>query len=92
MIESERLTFVCTHQKELRVDDYGHFCDSINDDATQDIDKLFVLPSTITGGPRYIIRTQDAVTYIRLYSGPDLFLTFNAIQSGRDHTDLPQDR
>ena len=32
-IESERLAYIVSHQKELRVDDYAHLRDSINNDA-----------------------------------------------------------
>ena len=36
-----------------------------------------ILPSTFTGGPRYLHeRTQDAMTYVRQYGTPDLFITF----------------
>ena len=35
-----------------------------------------ILPSTFTGGPRYMHkRQQDAMTYVRKYGHPDLFIT-----------------
>ncbi|XP_029642741.1 uncharacterized protein LOC115217239 [Octopus sinensis] len=38
---------------------------------------MCILPSTYTGGPRYMHeRTQDAMTYVRHYGRPDLFITF----------------
>jgi hypothetical protein len=38
---------------------------------------MVILPSTFTGGPRYMHeRTQDAMTYVRHYGRPDLFITF----------------
>lgn len=39
--------------------------------------QMVVLPSSFTGGPRYMHeRTQDAMTYVRHYGRPDLFITF----------------
>ncbi|XP_071579754.1 uncharacterized protein [Temnothorax nylanderi] len=39
--------------------------------------QLVILPSTFTGSPRYLHeRTQDALTYVRNYGRPDLFITF----------------
>ncbi|XP_067930639.1 uncharacterized protein [Watersipora subatra] len=38
---------------------------------------MVILPSSFTGGPRYMHeRTQDAMTYVRNYGRPDLFITF----------------
>ena len=78
-IESERLAYIVSHQKELRVDDYAHLRDSINNDAAlgHELGKIVILPSTFTGGPRYMHeKTQDALTYVRHYGRPDLFITF----------------
>ena len=76
-IESERLAYIRSHQKELRVDDYVNLRDAINNDAIHDAGKLVILPSTFTGGPRYMHeRIQDAMTYVRHYGRPDLFITF----------------
>ena len=76
--ESERLLYIRTHQKELRVDSYVHLRDSIqNDGNVNNLGKLCILPSSFTGGPRYMHeRTQDAMTYVRKYGRPDLFITF----------------
>lgn len=39
--------------------------------------KIVVLPATFTGSPRYMHeKTQDAMTYVRHYGRPDLFITF----------------
>ncbi|CAF1413916.1 unnamed protein product [Adineta ricciae] len=77
-IEAERLLFVRTHQQELRVDDYIHLKDAIaNDGKADNIGQLVILPSTFTGSPRHMHEyTQDAMTYVRNYGRPDLFLTF----------------
>ncbi|CAE1318268.1 unnamed protein product [Acanthosepion pharaonis] len=39
--------------------------------------EMTVIHATFTGSPRYMhARTQDALTYVRKYSRPDLFITF----------------
>ena len=39
--------------------------------------QFVILPSTFTGGPRYMHeRTQDTMTYFRRYGRPNLFITF----------------
>ncbi|CAE1140668.1 unnamed protein product [Acanthosepion pharaonis] len=38
---------------------------------------MCILPATFTGSPRYMhARTQNAMTYVRKYGRPDLFITF----------------
>ena len=78
-IESERLIFIKTHQRELRCEQYVHLRDGINNDngGADNIGRLCILPSSFTGSPRYMHeRTQDAMTYVRAYGRPDLFITF----------------
>ena len=77
-IESERLLYFKLNQKKLRVENYEHLRDAIANDANpNDIGQLTILPSSFTGGPRYMQeRTQDAMTYVRNYGSPDLFITF----------------
>ena len=77
-IETERLLFICLNQRKLRVDDYIHFRDAIAADGTaSNLGKLVILPSSFTGSPRYMHeRKQDAMTYVRNYDRPDLFITF----------------
>ena len=51
--ESERLLYVRTNQKKLRVDDYIHLRDAIaNDGNTNNVGQLMILLSTVTGSPR----------------------------------------
>ena len=79
-IETERLAYIRSHQKEIKVDEYGHLRDAINNDTTHDAGKLVVLPSTFTGGSRYMHeRTQDAMTYVRHYGRPDLHISFSSV-------------
>ena len=66
------------NQKKLRVDDYIHLRDAIAADGNaRNLGRLVILPSSFTGSPRYMHeRTQDAMTYVRNYGRPDLFITF----------------
>lgn len=52
--------------------------DAINNDANgNDVGKLVILPSSHTGSPRHMHEyAQDAMTYVRKYGRPDLFITF----------------
>jgi hypothetical protein len=77
-IESERLSFLRYNQKTLRVDEYIHLKDAIaNDGNASNLGQLVILPSTFTGSPRHMHEyTQDAMTYVRNYGRPDLFVTF----------------
>ncbi|CAF3254328.1 unnamed protein product [Rotaria sp. Silwood2] len=77
-IESERLWFIRLNQKKLRVDEYIHLRDAIANDGNADtLGQLVILPSTFTGSPRHMHEyTQDAMTYVRNYGRPDLFVTF----------------
>lgn len=74
-IETERLMFIKNNQKQLRAEEYIHLQDAITADGNvNDIGRLFILPSSFTGSPRYMHeRTQDAMTYVRHYGRPDLF-------------------
>ena len=77
-IETERLLFISLKQRNLRVGDYIHLRIAITADGTaSNLGKLVILPSSFTGSPRYMHeRTQDAMTYVRSYGRPDLFITF----------------
>lgn len=77
-IGSERLLFIRLNQKKLRADDYIHLRDAItNDGNLTDIGQMVILPATYTGSPRHMHEyAQDALTYVRRYGRPDLFITF----------------
>lgn len=78
-IETERLNFIRHNQSKLRAENYAHLKDAMckGDGQVSEIGKIVVLPSSFTGGPRYMHeRTQDAMTYVRHYGRPDLFITF----------------
>ncbi|CAE1282322.1 unnamed protein product [Acanthosepion pharaonis] len=76
-MESERLGFIKLNQSKLRTDSYIHLRDGLRSDGDpRNLGKPCILPSSYTGGPRYMHeRTQDAITYVRHYGRPDLSVT-----------------
>ena len=77
-METERLLFIRREQKHLRADSYQHLRDSLfqNDGDPTHVGQRVILPSTFTGGPRYMHERQmDALTYVRKFGRPDLFIT-----------------
>ncbi|KAL0882000.1 hypothetical protein ABMA27_001749 [Loxostege sticticalis] len=79
-IETERLVFIRTNQRKLRAESslFVDLRDAIQRDSNaDDVGRMVILPSTFTGGPRYMHeRTQDAFCYVRKFGGADLFITF----------------
>ncbi|KAL8592527.1 hypothetical protein ACOMHN_030212 [Nucella lapillus] len=78
-VETERLLYIRLNQKQLRVEKYEHLRDALNSNEGNvgNLGRLVILPSSFTDGPRYMHEyTQDALTYVRLYGTPDLFITF----------------
>ncbi|UYV71113.1 hypothetical protein LAZ67_8001784, partial [Cordylochernes scorpioides] len=77
-VETERFSFIRRNQKKLRTENYIHLQDALRaDENLANIGQIVILPSSFTGGPRYLHeRTQDAMTYVRSYGRPQLFITF----------------
>lgn len=77
-IETERLLYIRLNQKKLRSEEYIHLRDALNNDGNVDnIGRMTILPSTYTGSPRHMHEyAQDAMSYVRNYGRPDLFITF----------------
>ncbi|XP_014784481.1 uncharacterized protein LOC106879442 [Octopus bimaculoides] len=77
-MESERLCFIQTHQKQLCSNSHIYLRDAlINYPAPDSVGRLCILPSSFTRSPWYLHeRTQDAMTYVRHYGRPDVFITF----------------
>ncbi|CAB3241223.1 unnamed protein product [Arctia plantaginis] len=77
-VETERLAFIRFNQAKLRSEDYIHLRDAIHSDGdVQNIGRLTILPSSYIGSPRHMHEyAQDAMTYVRNYGTPDLFITF----------------
>lgn len=77
-IEAERLLFIRLNQTKLRTEEYIHLRDAIcTEGNAADIGRLTILPATFVGSPRHMHEyAQDAMTYVRHYGRPDLFITF----------------
>ncbi|XP_031106349.1 uncharacterized protein LOC116011002 [Ipomoea triloba] len=79
MIESGRLVYIRTHQKTLRCESYRCLTDALTNgevDPTAQ-GKRIILPSSFTGGARYMIQNyQDAMVICKAMGYPSLFITF----------------
>ncbi|XP_026398220.1 uncharacterized protein LOC113293999 [Papaver somniferum] len=77
-IEQSRLQWVKSHQKEIRCDLYNCIKEAVRAKYTKPASTgRVILPSTFTGGPRYMIQHyQDAIALCRELGPPDLFITF----------------
>ena len=79
MIETERLYFHKANQKKMRCDTYSNLRTlNLNGDSdASGSGKPVVLPSTFTGGARYMMQNYlDAMALCRYFGYPDLFITF----------------
>ncbi|XP_019149843.1 PREDICTED: uncharacterized protein LOC109146643 [Ipomoea nil] len=79
MIESGRLVYIRSHQKSLRCESYKCLTDALTrgevDPTSQG--KRIILPSSFTGGARYMVQNyQDAMAICRWIGYPSLFITF----------------
>ncbi|GFQ78149.1 hypothetical protein TNCT_436381 [Trichonephila clavata] len=79
-VENERLRFTRLNQLKLRAENYSVLLEEVRNDYnvnSENLGKLVVLPSSFTGGPRYMHdNAQDGMIYVRLRGTPDLFITF----------------
>ncbi|GFW91034.1 ATP-dependent DNA helicase [Trichonephila clavipes] len=77
-IESERLRYLRYNQQKLRAEEYIHLRDAINNNAhVAEIGNHVILPSSYVGSPRHMQEyIQDALTFVREYERPCLFITF----------------
>ncbi|KAL0860151.1 hypothetical protein ABMA27_010458 [Loxostege sticticalis] len=71
------------HILNTRRKEYIHLQDAIMTDGNiDDIGTMVILPSSYIGSPRHMHEyTQDAMTYVRKYGRPDLFITFTCNSS-----------
>lgn len=78
-IDSERLFWICLHQKQLRADEYTNVRDGVSGNDNEIAAKLWrsvILSSSYTGGSWYIQeKIQDALTYVRLFNHSHCFIT-----------------
>ncbi|XP_035838928.1 uncharacterized protein LOC110907105 [Helianthus annuus] len=78
MIESERLNFIRFQQHDLRSDTYESIR-KLRSNGQQDLSKVgkrIFLPSSFTGGSRYMMQNYlDAMAICKWYGYPDFFIT-----------------
>lgn len=80
-IEQERMGWYRRNQKTLRADVYNNISDAIGrgDNDAKKVGRRIILPSSFTGGPRYMTQNyQDAMAICRTFGNPDLFITMTA--------------
>lgn len=79
-IEGLNLRYVKDHQKKMHIDSYKNLLEFIRrraNDRNERVGKIFVLPSTVVGSPRYMQQKYlDAMCIVKKYGKPDLFVTF----------------
>ncbi|XP_039966179.1 uncharacterized protein LOC120778452 isoform X1 [Bactrocera tryoni] len=75
-VETERLAFIRFNQAKLRSEDYIHLRDATHSDGdVQNIKLTTILPPSYIGSPRHMHEyAQVAMTYVRNYGTPDLFI------------------
>ncbi len=78
MVEAQRLSFIRLNQKTIRCDILQGVQEAMNQGETNSsaIGKRIVLPSSFTGGMRYMFNNcQDAMAICKTFGYPDLFIT-----------------
>ncbi|KAG2203527.1 hypothetical protein INT46_011432 [Mucor plumbeus] len=81
-MEQSRLSFIYFNQKQLRAEMYKGLYDAVNSNDYENtsslgVGKKVILPSTFSGGPRYMAQNYyDAMNIVRRFGKPDLFITF----------------
>ena len=78
MIESNRLRYIFLNQKNLRAEYYDKIAASADrgeDDLSEQGKRIFI-PSSFTGGKRYMMQHYlDAMATCKYYGYPDFFIT-----------------
>ena len=78
-IEQSRIDFVREHQDDIRNDYMAGLYDAISrgDRDGSDVGSRTILPSSFTGGPRYMYSHYlDALAICRVHGNPSFFITF----------------
>lgn len=79
--EQSKLNWIRSNQDALRADVYQGLADAVTsaDHNLEEIGQLSVLPSSFTGGPRFMAHLyQNAMAICRYLGKPTLFITFTA--------------
>jgi hypothetical protein len=89
--EAQRLAWVLMRQNELRAETYQGLQDSVNDPefvaGTSKVGRKIILPATYPGCPRAMAQNYlDAMSIVKRFGKPDLFITMTANPSWPDTT------
>ncbi|XP_050340140.1 uncharacterized protein LOC126766383 [Bactrocera neohumeralis] len=89
-IESERLRYLRYNQQKLRTEEYIHLRDAVANNAdTAEIGNSVILPSSYVDSPHHMQEyIQDAMTFVREYGRPCLFITFTCNPKWKEITSL----
>ncbi|KAG2210181.1 hypothetical protein INT45_004502 [Circinella minor] len=77
-VESERLNYIRSNQDKLRSDLYKSVADAVNlgDNDMANVGKRVILPLSFIGGPCHMQQLyQDAMSIVRRFGKPDIFVT-----------------
>ncbi|XBI09945.1 hypothetical protein VPH35_137376 [Triticum aestivum] len=82
-VETFRIAFYCkpSFQRKYISSSFSCLADSVSKGITSgsSVGQRIILPSSFTGGPRYLYQNyQDSITICRKYGCPDLFVTFTS--------------
>ncbi|XP_065679083.1 uncharacterized protein LOC124814697 [Hydra vulgaris] len=90
-IEGQRLAFIRNNQSKLRSEQYDTLHEHVNNFANNhDIrpGRIVELPSSYVGSPRAFKENfEDAMTIIKKYGKPDIFITFTCNPKWREITE-----
>ncbi|XP_076941611.1 uncharacterized protein LOC143611242 [Bidens hawaiensis] len=78
-LEQERLDYILANQNLFRTEYLQGVHDAIakGDTEGQSVGRRVILPSSFTGGPRYMYKHyHDALAICRVYGNPQFFITF----------------
>jgi len=84
--EQTKLDWIKANQSSLRADVYQGLADAVTADRDLEmVGKTFILPSSFTGGPRFMQQLyQNAMAISRFFGKPTLFITFTANPNWRE--------
>ena len=78
-IEQSRIDYIREHQNDIRSDYMNGLYDALSrgDQDGSDVGSRIILPSSFTGGPRYMYSHYlDALAICRVHGNPSFFITF----------------
>ncbi|XP_074097634.1 uncharacterized protein LOC141526498 [Cotesia typhae] len=87
-IETDKLQYIRRQQSKLRADSYQGLIDHLqsqNSGNNSNIGKIVILPSSFHGSPRNMMQHyQDAMSIVRKFGKPDLFITMTCNPKWRE--------